>query len=345
MTLDRPHRRWNPLRQEWILVSPHRAARPWLGAAEKAPPPNRPKYDSGCYLCPGNTRANGMQNPNYTELFVFENDFAALLPPDQSALELPSAPFIKAEAADGICRVVCFSPRHDLTLTDLSATAIESVINCWTQQYSELSRRPDIAHTMIFENKGAIMGCSNPHPHGQIWATSYIPDIPLRSARAQADYVQAHGRDLLGDYLDWELRAAERIVCANSEWVAVVPFWAMWPFEVTLLPRRGARHSGELHPEQVAAWSELLQQLLIRYDNLFDCSFPYSMGLYQAPSDGQSWLGFRLHQVFFPPLLRSASVKKFIAGFELCAEPQRDLLPEQAAARLREVSAVGRKLS
>lgn len=340
MNTSHPHRRWHPLKEEWILVSPHRAARPWQGAVEKVAPLSRPSYDGGCYLCPGNTRHGGAVNPPYSGVFVFQNDFAALLPDGGNSEPSISAVrgVVRAESEGGICRVICFSPRHDLTLPQMSLAEIGAVISVWAEQYAELGSRPEIGHVMIFENKGEIMGCSNPHPHGQIWATATIPTLARRGAEAQRRFFGQHGTSLLGEYLAWELSEGVRVVEANEAWVAVVPFWATWPFEILLMPKRVVATVGELTSDERQAWARILKNVLSRYDRLFDCSFPYSMGLYQVPPNGEDWPGFTLHQVFYPPLLRSATVKKFMVGYEMCAEAQRDLTPEQAAERLRQAT-------
>jgi len=335
------HRRWDPLRQEWVIVSPKRVGRPWSGIVEKDPLERPPSYDPECYLCPGNIRAGGAVNPRYRQVFCFDNDFAAL---SSEVGELTGVSaldgIIQLKPASGRCRVVCFSPRHDLTLAELEPSAIRQVIDVWEEEYKFLSEVPGIQHVMTFENKGSLMGCSNPHPHGQIWATGFIPNFPLRALQAQEDYFARHKRRLLLDYLDWELREQERIVCSNEYWVVLVPFWAVWPFEVLVLPRLAVQTIGELNAAQRESWAAILKEITVRYDNLFETSFPYSMGIYQQPNDGRAWSGFQLRQVFFPPLLRSATVRKFMVGFELCAEPQRDLTPEEAAEKLRAVSQV-----
>lgn len=333
------HRRWNPLLKEWVLVSPHRSKRPWQGAVEKKSEGSLPAYLPDCYLCPGNLRSNGECNPNYEGVFVFKNDFSALSDAAPvSAVVQEAQGIIQASQEHGICRVICFSPRHDLTIPDLSVDEISGVIDGWRSQYEELGSRPEIAHVMTFENKGAVMGCSNPHPHGQIWASSYIPNLAAKSADSQENYFNAYQQPLLISYLAWELQRPERIITSNEHWVALVPFWAVWPFEVMILPKRPVGSISELTTAERKAWAAIIREMTRKYDNLFKCSFPYSMGVYQKPTDGKTWNGFVMHQIFLPPLLRSATVKKFMVGFELCGEPQRDITAEDAAARLRQCS-------
>lgn len=338
MDRSKPHRRWNPLTKSWVLVSPQRAARPWRGAVEPVSAQlNMPEFDPTCALCPGVARSSGVVNPKYTTTYVFDNDFPALVPETERAeAEVQANGLVRAEASPGICRVVCFSPRHDLQLPRLDIKTIAALIDLWHSQYSELAELSYIGHIMIFENKGEMMGNSNPHPHGQIWATQEIPVIPAQSAVSQSEYHAQYGRPLLLDYLEWELGQNERIVAQNDEWVALVPYWAVWPYELLVMPRRAAGSIAELDQGQRAAWAALIKETTVRYDNLFKCSFPYSMGVYQRPVDGSEWPGFQLQQLFFPPLLRSANIRKFMVGYELCAEPQRDLTAEAAAARLRE---------
>ena len=337
---DHPHRRLNLLTGEWVLVSPHRAKRPWMGQIEKVPAAVRPAYDPACYLCPGNPRAQGgLSNPPYAATFVFDNDFAALLP-DAPAGTIAVEGLLQARAERGCCRVICFSPRHDLSLAEMTAADIRPVIEVWIAQYAELAARPEIGYVQIFENKGAMMGCSNPHPHGQIWATEHLPEEPAKELRHQQAHLAAHGRCLLCDYLALELRAAERLVCANDHFVALVPFWAVWPFETLVLPRRHHGALPSLSPDERDALADILRRVTARYDNLFETSFPYSMGWHQAPTDGDAHEAWHLHAHFYPPLLRSATVKKFMVGFEMLGNPQRDITPETAAARLRELPEV-----
>jgi len=336
---DHPHRRYNPLIDEWVLVSPHRTKRPWQGQVEPPPPEALPAYDPTCYLCPGNERAGGFRNPDYAGTFVFDNDFAALLadvpPGDMADGGEPGHPLLLARAERGVSRVVCFSPRHDLTLARLDLPALRAVVDTWAAQTEELGALPYISAVQIFENRGAMMGASNPHPHGQIWATESVPLQMNRERATQAAHHARTGRALLGDYLALELVRDERIVCANDEFVALVPFWAIWPFETLVIARRDVGSIPDLDAAGRDGLADILQQLTTRYDALFQVSFPYSMGFHQRPTDGGGDPGWRLHAHFYPPLLRSATVRKFMVGFELLGEPQRDITPEQAAERLR----------
>ena len=336
---DHPHQRLNPLTGEWLLVSPHRAKRPWMGQVEKAPPVQRLAHDPDCYLCPGNTRANGEVNPAYATTFAFTNDFSALLP-DTPCGALNQADLLVARSERGISRVLCFSPRHDLSLAEMPAKDILPTVNLWAEQTEELGSLPDIHHVQVFENKGAMVGCSNPHPHGQIWASEHIPAEPTKELAQQRAYLQRKDACLLCDYLTLEGAARERIICANEHFVALVPFWACWPFETMILSRLHCGSLPELSPRARYDLAEILQRITTRYDNLFEVSFPYSMGWHQAPTDGESHEEWHLHAHFFPPLLRSATVKKFLAGFEMFGNPQRDITPETAAQRLSALSDV-----
>jgi UDPglucose--hexose-1-phosphate uridylyltransferase len=334
-----PHRRFNPLTREWVLVSPHRTQRPWQGHVEKTALPDLPHYDPGCYLCPGNERAGGIKNPAYTGAFAFDNDFAALLPTAAPA-EPEAHPLLVAKPETGTSRVICFSPRHDLTLPQLSLNEAEGVIHAWSQETAELQQRPGIAYIQVFENKGAIMGCSNPHPHSQIWAQSQIPNEIEKELASQVAYYQAHGRPLLLAYLAEEQKRAERIIATNEHFTALVPFWAVWPFEVLVIAHRATPDLPALTPSERRALANLFQRVTCRYDNLFEISFPYSMGFHQAPNDGAQHPEWVLHAHFYPPLLRSATVRKFMVGYEMLAMPQRDITPETAAARLRDLSEI-----
>jgi UDPglucose--hexose-1-phosphate uridylyltransferase len=295
----------------------------------------RPAYDPKCYLCPGNARANGEHNPTYAATFAFENDYPALLQGGPGS-ERAGSELVRSMTVSGRCRVLCFSPRHDLTLAEMSAPEVRGVVDAWADETRSLGAQPEIAYVQAFENKGAMMGCSNPHPHGQVWATSYVPQVPARKLETQRAWLGSHGSDLLGDYLEEELRRGERLVCRNESWVALVPWWAVWPFELMLVPVRRAADLPSLPGDARDGLADLLRRCAVRYDNLFRTSFPYSLGFHGQPYDGGEHPEWRLHAVFFPPLLRSATVRKFLVGFELTAEPQRDLTAEAAAARLRE---------
>ena len=333
---DAPHRRYNILTGEWVLVSPHRTKRPWQGKVEKTTDEHRPTYDPQCYLCPGNERAGGHTNDHYTEPYVFTNDFAALLSDSSDATYEEG--LLRAQGERGTCRVVCFSPNHALTIPEMDEADIQRVIRVWQREYQTLGSQDFINHVQIFENKGAMMGCSNPHPHGQIWAQASVPPQVLRKTETQTAYQQQHGRSLLGDYLAQELAQGERVVLENNHFVALLPFWAVWPYEAMIVPRRPLPDITALLPEEVAAFAAIFKALTIRFDNVFNTSFPYSMGIHQRPTDGRAHSAWHWHMSFYPPLLRSATVKKFMVGYELFAEPQRDITAEAAAQTLREAS-------
>jgi len=333
-----PHRRWNPLRGEWVLVSPNRTQRPWQGQTEDIVKPTTLPYDPTCYLCPGNVRAGGHQNPQYVEAFVFDNDYAALVPAVPNVkMDVNDAGLIRASSERGLCRVICFAPRHDLTLATMDVESIRGVVDVWAAQETELSTHEDISYVQIFENRGAMMGASNPHPHGQIWATEHIPNEPALELAAQRDYFLAHGTLLLRDYLALELEQQERIVATNETWVALVPFWAVWPFELLLLPRAKTSTLGALDEQARNSLAEILKTVAAGYNCVFDTPFPYSMGFHPAPCEGSEHPEWQLHIHFYPPLLRSATVRKFMVGFELLGSPQRDITPETAAATLRNI--------
>lgn len=332
---EHPHRRYNPMTREWVLVSPHRTKRPWQGQVEKLPPSSQPRFDPKCYLCPGNERAGGHRNPGYSATFVFDNDFAALLPDTPPGADEPH-PLLRAESVHGICRVVCFSPRHDLTIAGMEPAAIRGVVDTWAAQYVELNAVPGIAYVEIFENRGEMMGCSNPHPHGQIWASSVVPNEIAREQAAQHEHFARYGRTLLADYAAEEIRQDTRIVFRNSEWISLVPWWAVWPFEIMLVPLRPVSGLDELDAGQRDGLADAMKRTTAAYDRLFEVSFPYSFGFHQRPA-GPADPAWRLHAHYYPPLLRSATVRKFLVGYEMLAMPQRDITPEAAARRLKEL--------
>jgi len=332
-----PHRRFNPLTNEWILVSPHRTQRPWLGQVEPAQVETRPAYDPSCYLCPGNERAGGKRNPPYETTFVFDNDFAALMP-DAAPAAFDARGLLRAESERGVCRVICFSPRHDLTLPHMAHDEIRRVVETWVAQTRELGAHDWVNSVLVFENKGALMGASNPHPHCQVWASEHLPTEPAKELRAQTDYLHANKSCLLCDYLALELDEGARVVAQNDHFVTVVPFWATWPFETMLLSRRHLGSLTDLASDEHDALADILKQLTTRYDQLFNVSFPYSMGFHQAPTDDAPHPATHLHAHYYPPLLRSATIRKFMVGYEMLGNPQRDITPEAAAARLREMA-------
>jgi UDPglucose--hexose-1-phosphate uridylyltransferase len=333
---QQPHRRFNPLISEWVLVSPHRTERPWQGQVEAIQPETTVAYDPNCYMCPGNTRASGAKNPDYKGSLVFDNDFPALRRgvPEESFEE----GLLLARSESGVCRVVCFSPRHDLTLSRMEPAAIREVVDVWAAQYAELGAIDGIRHVQIFENRGAMMGASNPHPHCQIWATSSVPNIAERELNSFVFWHMTKNQCLLCEYLAQEEKARERIVEQNEHFVAVVPFWAVWPFETLVISRGHGGSLADLSSAERNSLAALLQKLTTRYDRLFGAPFPYSMGFHQAPTDKTAHPEWHLHAHFYPPLLRSATVRKFMVGFEMLGSPQRDLTAEQAAERLRGVS-------
>jgi len=329
-----PHRRFNPLSGEWIQVSPHRAKRPWQGKQEKAAEDQKIKYDQKCYLCPGNERAGSAQNPEYEDTFVFTNDFSALKP-DVPAEAINTEDLLISKGEKGICRVICFSPRHDLTLPEMDNTQIRKVVDLWVSEYAELGARDYVNYVQVFENKGEIMGCSNPHPHGQIWAQQTIPDEPAKELQQQTNYYDKHGNTLLSDYLKLELDKGDRIIVQNEHFVVVVPYWAFWPFETILMSRRPFGRFTDMTEDEKDGLADIIRQITIKYDNVFDVSFPYSAGFHPAPTDGKEHPEWHFHMHFYPPLLRSATVKKFRVGYEMLGNPQRDITPEASADLLK----------
>ncbi len=334
---ERPHRRYNPLTNEWIVVSPHRAKRPWQGQVEDIPEETRPPHDPTCYLCAGNDRAGGKHNPKYEGTFVFDNDFPALMP-DTEAGEETANPLFQFQAERGVCRVVCFSPRHDWTLAHMPPTDIKRVVDVWGQETRTLAHENTwLRYVQVFENKGEMMGCSNPHPHGQIWSTERLPREIEKELAPQKQYFDTHGRTMIADILAEEQTRGERIVYQNEHWTIVVPFWAVWPFETLLMSHRPVQWIHQLEEAERFALAEAISALTIRYDNLFKVSFPYSMGFHQAPVNSGDYPYWHLHAHFYPPLLRSATVRKHMVGYEMLGTPQRDITAESAAARLREL--------
>jgi UDPglucose--hexose-1-phosphate uridylyltransferase len=328
------HRRFNPLTGEWILVSPHRTKRPWQGKVEKDYIDSKPAYDPKCYLCPGNERAGSVKNPDYKNTFVFQNDFSALIS-DVPEGEYSSGELFFAKSERGICKVICFSPRHDLTIPEMEVENIKKVVDVWSDEYKALGEHEFINFVQIFENKGDIMGCSNPHPHGQIWAQQSIPVEGGKEQIRQKTYYEKHGRTLLSDYFAAELKSGERILVENKHFVALVPFWATWPYEAMILSKRAVQDLSKLGEDEKFSMADCYKQLTVMYDNLFETSFPYSAGIHQAPTDGADHPEWHLHMHFYPPLLRSATVKKFMVGYEMMANPQRDITAEQSAETLR----------
>jgi UDPglucose--hexose-1-phosphate uridylyltransferase len=332
---EQPHRRFNPLTGEWILVSPHRTQRPWQGQVETTSAPVQTHYDPTCYLCPGNARAGGARNPPYTSTFVFDNDYAALRP-DVAEGELDEGGLLVARSERGICRVGCFSPDHSLTVSRMTAPDLTKVVDLWVDQYLDLGKNLFINSVQIFENRGEMMGASNPHPHCQIWANESLPNEMVKELRSQGDYAgRGSGSCLLCDYLKLELDKGERIVCQNDRFAVLVPFWAVWPFETLVLPKQHAGSLDGLAPESRPALADILKRITTRYDNLFQVSFPYTMGFHQHPTDGGDYPEWHLHAHYYPPLLRSATVRKFMVGYEMLGSPQRDITAESAAERLR----------
>ena len=333
-----PHVRFNPLRREWVLVSPQRTARPWQGQIERIPEDDVPAHDPSCYLCPRSSRAGGLVNPDYRSTFVFDNDFPALLPGAPRDVSDTAGSLLIARTEPGVCRVVCFSPRHDLTLARMHPQELRGLVDVWVDETRTIGREARINYVEIFENRGAAMGASNPHPHGQIWATATIPNEPAHEQASLLAYRDGKGTCLLCDYLAVELARGERTVFENDTFAAIVPFWAVWPFETIVLPRRHTASLEDLTSAERDGLADALKRVTTKYDNLFETPFPYSMGFHQRPTDGEAHDEWHLHAHFYPPLLRSATVRKFMVGFEMLGSPQRDMTPEDAASRLRAAS-------
>lgn len=330
------HKRYNILTGEWVLVSPHRAKRPWQGRNEKISREKRPVYDPECYLCAGNLRINGEKNPDYKDVFVFTNDFAALQ--SQTTAFNFNDGLLEAQAEQGICRVICFSPDHSKSLADMAPAEIEKVIDVWQKEFISLGENDFINYVQIFENKGAMMGCSNPHPHGQIWSQSSIPNEVEKKNKHQQDYFKKHNSSLLKQYLEQELQINKRIIYQNDHFAVLVPFWAVWPFETMIIPKQAKKDISQITDEEKASFAIAISVITKAYDSLFESSFPYSSGIHQAPTNGKSNEHWHWHMSFYPPLLRSATIKKFMVGYEMFASPQRDITPEQAADRLKELT-------
>lgn len=339
MVWEENHRRYNPLTGEWILVSPQRTKRPWQGKVEEFKSHKQPEYVDDCYLCPKNQRANGEVNPDYNSTFVFDNDFSALKN-DTSEFSINDSTLIKAKSEKGMCRVVCFSPKHNLTLAELELGEIIKVIKTWQKEYESLGKKPFINYVQIFENKGEIMGCSNPHPHGQIWAQETIPNEPAKEQFYQLEYYEKKNTTLLSDYIILEKEKNERIVFKNDSFILLVPFWAIWPFETMIISKRPINNILQLNEKEVKDFAGILKVTTVKYDNIFKVSFPYSAGIHQAPTDGAEHPEWHFHMHFYPPLLRSATIKKFMVGYEMLGEPQRDITPERSAEILKLASTV-----
>ena len=333
-----PHRRFNQLTGEWVLVSPHRSHRPWDGQQEQLAEDSLPTYSSDCYLCPTNLRANGERNPDYRDTFVFTNDFSALLPAPSEVSRFDDDELLRAEPEAGLCRVICYSPRHDLTIPRMSRKEVEQIVSTWVSEYQQLAVAEGINYVQIFENRGLVMGCSNPHPHGQVWANETIPVIPARENLHQEQHYRTKKSCLLCDYLKKELKEQQRIVLENEGFVVLIPFWAVWPFETLVIPRHHCSSIASLSPVQIECLAEIMIALGIRYDNLFKTSFPYSMGIHQQPCDSGDYPHWHYHLHYLPPLLRSPTIKKHMVGYEMLAMAQRDITPEQAAHTLRSLS-------
>ncbi|MCH7414369.1 UDP-glucose--hexose-1-phosphate uridylyltransferase [Belliella sp. R4-6] len=333
---EHSHRRFNPFTGSFVQVSPHRSKRPWQGQQERVIKSEQVTYDPECFLCPSNTRVGGEVNPDYKNTFVFTNDFGALTQ-DIPSGEYEDGDFFIAKSERGICKVICFSPDHSKTIPQLSQEEVFEVVKTWQREYLELSKLDFINYVQIFENKGEVMGCSNPHPHGQIWAQESIPDEPLKKQQSFSSYFLKNGENMVSAYLNAELKKSERIIYQNEHFVVLVPFWAAWPFEAMIAPKKAISSIAKMSDEEMASLADAYRVLTIKYDNLFEVSFPYSAGIHQAPTDEQDHPEWGLHMVFYPPLLRSATVKKFMVGYEMLANPQRDLTAEKSAGILRDL--------
>jgi UDPglucose--hexose-1-phosphate uridylyltransferase len=328
------HKRFNILTQEWVLVSPHRAKRPWQGKEEEIVSKVLPQYDAECYLCPGNERANGTVNPSYEDVFVFTNDFGALQSQTEEARMKDG--LLLAEAEKGICKVVCFSPDHSKSLAQMTVDDIARVVRVWKSEYTALGKLDFVNYVQIFENKGAIMGCSNPHPHGQIWSQSTLPNEVLKKDCSQSAYFEKNNTSLLGAYLNQEIEKKERIIYENEDFIVLIPFWAIWPFETMIIPKKHQQDISLLSGNEEKSFSEAISRITKAYDSIFNCSFPYSSGIHQAPTNGKNNQYWHWHMSFYPPLLRSEKVKKFMVGYEMFGSPQRDITPEQAAKLIKD---------
>jgi UDPglucose--hexose-1-phosphate uridylyltransferase len=327
------HKRYNILTGEWVLVSPHRSKRPWQGQEEDVILEKRPSHDANCYLCATNTRINGEINPDYNDVFVFTNDFAALqkITPNFSM----NNELLQAKSERGICKVICFSPDHSKSLADMKVSEIAKVVKAWKHEYKVLGNNDFINYVQIFENKGAAMGCSNPHPHGQIWSQSSLPNEVKKKEIMQKEYFEKNKKSLLGDYLQQEIKIEDRIIYENLNFVVLVPFWAVWPYETMIVPKEHLQHIGLLTEKQENDFADAIATITKTYDKLFNCSFPYSAGIHQAPTNLEDNNHWHFHMSFYPPLLRSATVKKFMVGYEMFGSPQRDITAEQAVKRLK----------
>jgi UDPglucose--hexose-1-phosphate uridylyltransferase len=331
------HRRRNILTGEWVLVSPHRALRPWSGQTQAPDAVQQPSYDPTCCLCPGNQRASAVRNPKYAGTYVFTNDFPALTAAAEEIGNKDPQGLLETQGETGICRVICYSPRHDRSMADMRPSEVEKIIRTWQSEYLSLGQKPHIRHVQIFENRGLMMGCSNPHPHGQIWANQTVPDIPATEGRHQARHLQETGACLLCRYLETEEAERDRIVFGNASYVVLVPFWAIWPFEVMIVPRFHDGSIALLTDTRISHLAEAMIELAVCYDHLFNAPFPFSMGIHQQPTDGDRHPEWHWHMHYFPPLLRSRAIKKHMVGYEMLAMPQRDLTAESAACQLRDV--------